>query len=62
VNPNRASGLGLIQTHYGLEIPKSLCGEWLEMDEVSDVFLCVLERRTPYLLSTALIPSVFVSV
>jgi hypothetical protein len=26
------------------------------------VFPCVLERRTPYLLSTALITSVFVSV
>jgi hypothetical protein len=26
------------------------------------VFPCVLERRTPYLLSTVLIPSVFVSV
>jgi hypothetical protein len=25
-------------------------------------FPCVLERRTPYLLSTVLIPSVFVSV
>jgi hypothetical protein len=34
------------------------------MDEASGVicFPFMLERRTPYLLSTALIPSIFVSV
>jgi hypothetical protein len=63
VSPNRASGPGLIWTHYSQEMPKSLQGEWPEMDEACGVvFPCVPERRTPYLLSAALIPSVFVSV
>jgi hypothetical protein len=48
VSPNRASGLGLIQTHYSQEMPKSPQGEGLETDKVSCVvFLCAPERRTP---------------
>jgi hypothetical protein len=63
VGPNRASCLGLIRTHYSQETPKSPQGEQLEMGEASGiVFPCVPERRTPYLLSTALIPSIFISV
>jgi hypothetical protein len=64
VSPNRVSGLGLIQPHYGQEMPKSLQGEWPETDEVSGVIcspLCAGEED-PYRLSTVLIPSVFVSV
>jgi hypothetical protein len=66
VSPNRASGPGLIQTLYGQEMPKSLWGEgsgwrWTKW-VVLFVFPCVPERRTPYLLSTVFIPSIFVSV
>jgi hypothetical protein len=47
VNPNRVSGLGLIETYYGQEVAKFLRGEWQEMYKVSVwfVFPCVLERR-----------------
>jgi hypothetical protein len=65
VSPNRASGLGLIQTYYGQETPKSLrgcsCRQWTKW-VVLFVLPCVPEKRIPYLLSTGLIPSVFVSV
>jgi hypothetical protein len=37
VSPNSTSGPGLMQTHYGQEMLKSLRGEWLETDEVSGV-------------------------
>jgi hypothetical protein len=40
-------------------MPKSLGEEWLEMDKASGVvFPCLSERKTPYLLSIALIPFV----
>jgi hypothetical protein len=47
VNPNSASGPGLIWTHYGQEMPNFLQGEWPEMDEVSGVIcspLCAGEE------------------
>jgi hypothetical protein len=37
VSPNGASDLGLIQTHYNQEMPKSLQGEQPEMDKVSGI-------------------------
>jgi hypothetical protein len=64
VRPNRGSCPGLIWIHYGQEMPKSPQKEQLEMDEASGVIcfpLCAREED-PYLLPTALIPSVFVSV
>jgi hypothetical protein len=65
VSPNRASSPGLIWTLYrDLETPKSLQGEQLRQTKqvVLFVFSCVLERRTPFLLSTAFIHSISVAV
>jgi hypothetical protein len=45
VSPNRASGPGFIQTHYSLEVPKSLLGELLEMDKASGVICFPLCAR-----------------
>jgi hypothetical protein len=48
VSPNRASGAGIIQTHYGQEMPKSLQGEWPEMDKANGVIcflLCAKEEE-----------------
>jgi hypothetical protein len=47
VSPKRASGLGLIRTHYGKKTPKSPQGQWPETEEVIDVIgfpLCAREE------------------
>jgi hypothetical protein len=45
VSPNRASSLGLIQILHSQEMPKSLQGEWPEMDEASSVICFPLCAR-----------------